>query len=226
MKRFVVFLSSILLIIGVTGGAGAQYVDHSVPLEPSVDFYVGPGAQGNDRWIEWSHPLDWQGCEGEDGCPGCEYGFTLNLTIFADDVDGYGWTTPTSYEREDDEVWIYQGTWDETSNKFFMGYLEDFGDQTIFTGPDLTDASDAAHSESSWSKMSSELVGFDLDPSSPLFVRVLVEGDGQPRGAWDWECEIESSNLRIDCTPIPVPSALLLLGSGVIGLVGLRRVFS
>ena len=37
---------------------------------------------------------------------------------------------------------------------------------------------------------------------------------------------IMSSTLTVECAPVPIPSALLLLGSGIVGLFGLRRKFS
>lgn len=222
MKRFVVFLCSILLVIGAAGAAGAAYYyqDHQLVNQLVDSDYT-------DRWAIWEHSLVPGEYEGDPWIDCLE--FTLTLSITADDVDGSGWYYGKWIDKEDDVVYIYQGSGDpyqdpDTLFTLSLGQLLQTS-LDILDGPVPEDPGVAGDLITTPFTILSSALGFQLDFSAPLYVGVLVEGDGLPGGD-DWDVEIEESLLTIECTtPIPVPSALFLLGSGVIGLIGLRRKF-
>ena len=221
MRKVLVFLCSILLVIGAAGVVGAQYVETPVL---TVDGSVAK--EDLDRWIIWEHSLESLNFEG---CPGC---LSLSLEIVADDVDADKWYGQSFQDGEDDEVFIYQGEGDPNQNPGlfqikFDNVLTDYGDQSLTVSfieePGVGGDKLSTTGYDVLTIMCSDL-DFVLDFQKPLYVGVLVEGNGDLNsGADDWDVEIETSQLRINC--VPIPSALLLLGSGVIGLVGLRRKF-
>ena len=231
MKRFLVCLA-FLSVLTLTGAVrAAPYVDNT--YTGTRTDYVSPNTQGEERWIKWDHTLDWIDSEGHEGCAGCQFGYSLSLNIVADDVDAEGWAGQDwGYQGEDDLVWIYQGSWNTTSNKACLGTLDNYGEFSIIfdAGPDLDDRDKSKESSTLFEMTSSELLnqwGFNLNPNELFRVRVWVEGDGisdSGNDIYDWEAEIESSHLRVDCfsEPVPVPSAVFLLSSGVLGLVGVR----
>lgn len=240
MKKFLVLLCSILFIIGGASVAGAAYIYevevHKAVTSSSVDTATqgaytdwadypaaspgnpgSPGSssaaevvgfRGTNRTIEWQH----SGIS-EPSYP-VEY---IKLTIIADDVDG----APSEGEQWDGYPDFNDG---ENLNGVSVGngsywvYLDDLTmlDSYSLGGPDLFDSGND-HLTTFEFTMTDEDVDGSLSDflASTLYMKVDVED-------W-WECEIETSTLEVGV--VPLPGAVWLLGSGLLGLAGARRLF-
>lgn len=202
MKKVTVFLCFALLVIGSASAAFAQYI-----YSDSEDVYTYLKDGGP---ITWEHSLlD----DGEPVCEFCEGGLSLTLSIVADDVDK---SLNPKYPGEFDEVFIYQGEYSEANPTLtslgLLNQMDWWTHEGYQAGPGNSDPGQLV-TTTDFTILVSEL-GWDLDCTLPLFVRVEVQDL--------WDVEIETSNLGVDCD-VPIPSALLLLGSGIIGLVGLKK---
>lgn len=190
------FLALVFSVFLFTGTTGVCGAAY-IDIKEDLDLYTDQGGP-----VIWEHSLSFEGSE-------CESCATIGLTIWADDVDQY---------FEIDEVWIYQGE----SLGIKMGVLDhyDYEGKTYDTpGPDEEQGLGGNKVSETFLSIDCAEYEFVLDPTQSLVVRVEdIKGDYA-------RFEIEKSMLEVQCTPIPVPSALLLLGSGVFGLLGVRKIF-
>lgn len=212
MKRLLVLLCSALLVFGTVSLATADYV-YCIDDTQEVN---GVGFNGiilyNDDFerieeITWEHDAA-PCCEGEEG-GGIAY---VALTIVADDVDGAGIDSLGFYHfGEEDVVSIQNG--EDTITLGVLTQMEGYteGRPGYVWEEDLSSGGDLTVSVFDSVEFPA-LLGLDF--SLPVSVTVDV-ADG-------YGLEVETSTLQIACTQVPVPSALLLLGSAVIGLVGFR----
>lgn len=218
MKRCATLVLAMLFVLGLMGTAMASYVeeDRLVFDGVSEDLQYVPyhyPDQTSGGEMNWTHAFE--GC-----CPGGGEGeqfmlaedgvgriVSATLSIVADDVDGPlgsegdAWHKP----KEQDSVYI-----NNNGSRVFLGYLNTLDEYNF---QDITDTNLGIDE---WT-----ITDFSLD------LELLASLDGQLEvviDVPDGQCvQIESSTLTIECSAVPLPSAFLLLGSGIIGLVGLRR---
>lgn len=108
-----------------------------------------------------------------------------------------------SYEfQADQSPYTYQATFSDLSESPFFGF-----DFLYFSVTSSTDTLDSIVGPGSFT--------FDVIPGQTLFANVFGTGGGN----------LEAGNFGVQISTIPVPGAMWLLGSGLIGLVGLRRKF-
>ena len=196
----VLFFSVFFVFMGGGGIVNAEYcVDDTQTFPGDLNGYVDRYSE--DRVIEWWHPL------GESGCSGCN---ELKLTITADDVDAGGWIGDYEIPAEIFYVTVFQDLGDSEKKYEFSEPLASYGGFTPFS--EIQEGPGGNLSITELVVNCSDLA-FDIDFALDLGVRIEV-GAGL-------DLEIERSQLQI--SPVPAPSALFLLGTGVLGVVGLRR---
>lgn len=81
---------------------------------------------------------------------------------------------------------------------------------------------------SSWDLLSSGVLDISVDQADGFLSLLLKEQENGDQGHYWWSSEYDFDTslrpyLEITTAPIPIPSAIWLLGSGVIGLVGFRK---
>ena len=225
MKRFLVVLFSIVFVVtGVAVAGGSTITD---PLEFGETKYVTDSLLENE--ITWEHTLLCCQSGAFNGFATGENGYygeviSATITIVANDVDG---PYPAfGIKGQDDYVYFNFDSGrvavDQSNHK-----LEQFGrynfketggnGDLVIEGADSTSTFDITFlfKNPTFSEL---LEGCD----GVLPIVVDVDDDVSKKG---WGTLIKSSTLEIECAEIPVPSTMLLLGSGVAGLVGLRRRF-
>ena len=200
----------ILLLMGLcyvltTSSSWAGYIFTDTVSTGSGHRTIGfVSGKESERNIQWTHSLG-----GVPECPGTDQtALSITLKITADDVD-----MVTDYYGkifgEFDAVYMSQ----DEQNWSLLGDLTQDGFSSLTEGYILGPGHPNDPNFLSTSLF--DLTQFNLDLNQPLYMKVTAQ-----HGA---DLEIESSVLTVRCTPVPIPGAIWLLGSGLVCIVGVSR---
>lgn len=202
-KKLMVALATGLFLTGMTGIANAAYVE---PID--VIDVLGDNSYSVSGQIAWIHSYDFS-----EPNPIIK----ATLTIVADDVD----------VDEDNKVTLWTS---DGSNSFDLGFLKQgtsysdweykpghgaYGGEEIFVNGVRTPVNNMAN----YTTTEFDLLALITDHpdllSDEMPLVISVENS--------YGVEIETSTLRIEGSPVPVPATALLFGTGLLGLVGISR---
>ena len=136
-------------------------------------------------------------------------------TIYEDDDSG---VNPVSLHKDDFPIpaqavsfsFDYQLVVPSGNKDYFDFYIGD-ASEPAYTSGGLGEFTVSGH-------FIYDLSGF-ADPTVPVIFHLMSDWDDQ-----DFDSYVTISNVQVTC--IPIPNALLLLGSGLLGLEALRRRFT
>ena len=209
MKKLLVFLAAMSLVFGLVGVASANLITHGSfenPDDPDVNFltlydYVDPLAIPG--W-EVIGSVDWI----RNYWPASDGNWSLDL---AGDSPGFVEsnpfpTTPGQWYTVEFDM---AGNPDQEYDKALLGVA--VGSDLLYLDEFIFEQSLGSFSDMGWQTKSFDFQADDL-------ATILFFGD-TTLGGGPWGAAID--NVRV--APVPEPATMLLLGSGLIGLVGLGR---
>ena len=201
-----------------TGDWAVVKFDHQVTDDPDNPYGLDLVVYGNSFFAGYGGFVYDDTDHRSYGIGGGVFAEPLQISVSQNGIDWYTYVDgPYGDDYYPTNPWVWDpDLYDATGN----GWTDQENDYAKPVNPDLT-AADFAAAGTSYEAMllydgSAGGVGLDLAESGFEWIQyVKVEGvDGFSGG------EIDAF---ADVAPVPVPAAVWLLGSGLLGLVGLRR---
>jgi hypothetical protein len=214
VKKIFIFLFTLLLSFSIMGTANATLTDNGNNLIYDSDL--------NITWYDpittsmsWSAAMSW----------------AASLTVGG--TTAGSWRLPTTVDGP--YVWGYDGTgttgYNITTSEMGYLYYVDLGNKGYY-------ATDGTNPQPGWTLLSNKGPFTNLRPDTYYWSGTETEFTPYPTQAWvftfgtggqtvsytysDWYAlAVHPGNVN----PVPIPAAVWLLGSGLIGLIGLRRKF-
>lgn len=213
MKRLTVLLCGVVLVFGVVGIVDADLITIGTATYLGSNYnliYEDDSIDGGLVWLDYTkHTNNWQ--NQKDWASGLGDSLTVNLAPdYITNIDwSTGWRLPLAQDQTDG--------FNQTGSEMGHLYYESLGKPAY--GP-LGDASPFNNLQPFYYWSGTAYI-LDPDGASSFHFDYGNQYYHYTWDAWVWAMAVHPGQV----SPIPEPSTILLLGSGLISLLGFRRKF-
>lgn len=208
MKKYFACLAAGLLVSGVAGSAHSELLDRGVGTSVYGTYKLIYDTDLNITWYDF-HYSEWQPYAAQ-WASGLAVNMTMNVGGVISTVTYNDWRLPTALNSDGTGPCQGDNCTDSEMGHLYYDELKNSGTGLINTGPFLNLRSDFYWSEEIYKPVMASAWGFDFRNGNQVW------------SSTTWL----SSAIAVrggDIATVPEPTSILLIGSGLAGLVGLKR---